>query len=174
MRIRKRDAKELIRRVKEYLAQGSPARAGLKEIARAVDVSPSYLAQAFRAIEQMPVYRYALHLRLQRAASLLPDHDNLVRLALELGFASHSHFSTAFLRWAGCTPSVYRARMRQQRSRAELSGDARIPPNDLWRLTKCPQKGAAHAFAVSESGLPGHDVNGQLPLFHQDPRGLDA
>jgi AraC-like DNA-binding protein len=212
MRIRKRDAKELVGRVKAYLAHGSPARAGLAEIAGAVHVSPSYLAQAFRAIEQMPLYRYALHVRLQRAASLLARYDDLARLAVELGFASHSHFSTTFLRWAGCTPSAYRARMREsglQADRAacrtcaavlsrppksrlwrpatkplsekapqatfshELGGDTRIAPNDLRRLAKCPQKGAAHTFAVSESCLPGDDVNRQPPLFHQDPRGLD-
>jgi AraC-like DNA-binding protein len=109
MRLRRVDTHELIRRAKDYLAQTPQTRAGLSQTARAVGTSPSTLALAFRTLERVSFYRYALNLRLARAAALLPTYDNLSRLATDLGFASHSHFSTAFLRWAGLTPSAYRA-----------------------------------------------------------------
>jgi AraC family transcriptional regulator len=87
---------------------------GVEAIARAMGVSSSYLAHAFRAVEKIPLYRYELQSRLRRAAALLATRDDLASLALELGFVSHSHFSTAFLRWAGCTPSAYRTKIRAQ------------------------------------------------------------
>jgi AraC family transcriptional regulator len=109
MRLRRVDTHELIRRAKDYLAQTPQTRAGLSQTARAVGASPSTLALAFRTLERVSFYRYALNLRLARAAALLPTYDDLSRLATDLGFASHSHFSTAFRRWAGLTPSAYRA-----------------------------------------------------------------
>jgi AraC family transcriptional regulator len=44
---------------------------------------------------------------------LLPTSDDLTRLAHELGFSSHSHFSNAFHRWSGRTPSAFRAAARK-------------------------------------------------------------
>jgi AraC family transcriptional regulator len=109
MRLRRVDTHELIRRAKDYLAQTPQMRVGLSQTARAVGTSTSTLALAFRTLERVSFYRYALNLRLARAAALLPSYDDLSRLAADLGFASHSHFSTAFHRWAGLTPSAYRA-----------------------------------------------------------------
>jgi len=116
MRLRRVDTHELIRRAKDYLAQTPQMRAGLSQAARAVGTSPSTLALAFRTLESVSFYRYALNLRLARAAALLPTYDDLSRLATDLGFASHSHFSTAFHRWAGLTPSAYRAAAGRQAS----------------------------------------------------------
>jgi AraC-like DNA-binding protein len=114
--MRKVDTQELIRRAKDYLAQTPETRAGLSQTARAVGTSPSTLALAFRTLERVSFYRYALNSRLARAAALLPTYDDLSRLATDLGFASHSHFSTTFHRWAGLTPSAYRAAAGRQGS----------------------------------------------------------
>jgi AraC-like DNA-binding protein len=110
-----RDKRELIERVKAYVARSEQGRVDVAAIARAVGLSPGYLAEAFRVAESVSLYQYALQSRLQRAATRLAGSDDLTQLALELGFASHSHFSTAFARWAGCPPSAYRswARGRQ-------------------------------------------------------------
>jgi AraC-like DNA-binding protein len=113
VRLRKINMLELVRRAQGYLAgyllQWPQQPVRLSQTARALGASPSSLAFAFRAIEKISFYRYTLNLRLARAAALLPTSDDLSRLAADLGFASHSHFSTAFRRWAGRTPSAYRA-----------------------------------------------------------------
>jgi AraC-like DNA-binding protein len=109
MRVRKRNIGELIKRVKELVADG---RVKVAEISRAVGVSPSHLAATFKSAERTTIHRYLMHQRLSRAASLLATCDDLTTLALNLGFASQSHFSNAFRRWAGCTPGLYRARLR--------------------------------------------------------------
>src|SRR3981081_1177343 len=123
MRIRKRDAGELVRRVKEFVSNDANVRVRLPEISRAVGASPSHLAATFKRAERTTIHRYLVNLRLSRAASLLAGCDDMTVLALNLGFASHSHFSNAFRRWAGCTPGMYRARLRAGISRpgAELT-----------------------------------------------------
>jgi AraC-like DNA-binding protein len=85
---------------------------GLAAIAARLGVSPTYLTDAFRRAEGVPLVRYQLRLRLARALRELPHAGDLTRLALDLGFASHSHFSTAFRAAVGITPSQYRARAR--------------------------------------------------------------
>jgi AraC family transcriptional regulator len=112
MRIRKRDHTALIVRVKDMLTNASGLKVRLSDIARAVGTSPSYLAALFKKAENTTIHRYLVDLRLRRAASLLWGCDDLTTLALNLGFASQSHFSNAFRRWAGCPPGQYRARLR--------------------------------------------------------------
>jgi AraC family transcriptional regulator len=112
MRIRKRDVGELVARVKEIVANAAGRKVRLSDISQAVGVSPSHLAATFKKAERTTIHQYLVHLRLQRAASLLAGCDDLTTLALNLGFASQSHFSNSFRRWAGCTPGTYRARLR--------------------------------------------------------------
>jgi AraC family transcriptional regulator len=112
MRIRKRDVGELVARVKEIVANAASRKVRLNDISRAVGVSPSHLAATFKKAERTTIHQYLVHLRLRRAASLLAGCDDLTTLALNLGFASQSHFSNSFRRWAGCTPGTYRARLR--------------------------------------------------------------
>ncbi len=112
MRIRKRDQAALVARVKELLAQSSDLKMTLVDLARAIGSSPTHLAATFKKAEQTTIHRYLVDLRLRRAASLLWGCDDLTTLALNLGFASQSHFSNAFRRWAGCPPGQYRARLR--------------------------------------------------------------
>jgi len=42
----------------------------------------------------------------------LPYTDDLTMLALDTGFSSHSHFTAAFRRAFGCTPSQFRMSTR--------------------------------------------------------------
>jgi AraC family transcriptional regulator len=112
MRIRKRDVGELVARVKEIVSNAAQPKVRLSDISQAVGVSPSHLAATFKKVERKTIHQYLVHLRLRRAASLLAGCDDLTTLALDLGFASQSHFSNSFRRWAGCTPGRYRARLR--------------------------------------------------------------
>jgi AraC-like DNA-binding protein len=123
MRALRHSIPELIERVKDHLAHATGARVGIGELARRFGLSRSYLSQTFRAAERMSLYQYELEVRLRRAAALLPAADDLAALALELGFASHSHFSTALRRWAGCTPSAFRARARRPGLPCRLTGE---------------------------------------------------
>lgn len=89
----------------------------LPQIAREVAASPFHLARLFRRETGMSIHRYLNRLRLREGMERLPDTRDLTGLALDLGFASHSHFTDAFRREFGLPPS----RLRAGLSGAELS-----------------------------------------------------
>jgi AraC family transcriptional regulator len=98
----------LVDRAKLVLASDLARRWMLAEIAAEVRCSPVYLTQVFQQVEGLPLYRYQLRLRLARALDLLAEYDDLTALSLDLGFSSHSHFSAAFRKIYGCSPSEFR------------------------------------------------------------------
>ncbi|HET6555280.1 MAG TPA: AraC family transcriptional regulator [Dyella sp.] len=100
--------RRLADRVKVLLASDLSRRWTLAEIGQEIGSSPVYLTQVFRQVEGMPLYRYQLQLRLARALDLMPDCDDLSALAAELGFSSHSHFTSAFRRAYGRSPADFR------------------------------------------------------------------
>ena len=81
----------------------------LESIARAVYCSPFHLARQFRAVIGESIARYLLRLRLALALDCLAQGETeLARLAVELGFAHHSHFSARFRSVFGMTPTAVR------------------------------------------------------------------
>jgi AraC-like DNA-binding protein len=100
-------AKKIADEAKSLLCSAPARRWTLAELAGNVRVSPMYLTDSFRRAEGIPLYRYHLRLRLARALTLLAETDDLTVLALDLGFTSHSHFSAAFRRTFGQTPSDF-------------------------------------------------------------------
>jgi AraC-like DNA-binding protein len=99
---------KLVDRAKLALSSDMARRWTLAEIATEVGVSPVYLTQVFQQVEAMPLYRYHLRLRLARALDLLGQCDDLNTLGMDLGFSSHSHFSSAFRQAYGRTPAEFR------------------------------------------------------------------
>jgi AraC-like DNA-binding protein len=103
----------LIGATKELIGSARESRS-LTAIAAQLDVSPAYLTDLFRRHEGLSVARYQRRLRLSRALVELPDTEDIAALALELGFSSHAHFSTAFRATYGVTPSTYRKNLKAQ------------------------------------------------------------
>jgi AraC family transcriptional regulator len=100
--------RRLIRRAKEYLDAHFTERVRLSDVADAAGASPAYLTDVFSRFEGISLHRYVMQLRLARSLVELPHAADLTTLALELAFSSHSHFTFAFRRAFGCTPSEYR------------------------------------------------------------------
>ena len=104
----------LVDRIKLVLASDLSRRWTLADIAGAVGGSAVYLTQVFQQVEGVPLYRYQLGLRLARALDLLGEYEDLSALSAELGFSSHSHFSAAFQRTYGRSPSAFRESARRR------------------------------------------------------------
>ena len=100
--------RRLADRVKVLLASDLSRRWTLADIGKAINSSPVYLTQVFRQVEGVPLYRYQLQLRLARALDLIGRYDDLSALATELGFSSHSHFTSSFRRAFGRSPAEFR------------------------------------------------------------------
>ncbi|MFN0182901.1 MAG: helix-turn-helix transcriptional regulator [Aquabacterium sp.] len=81
----------------------------LDGLARRAHVSASHLAHVFRAEVGMPLYAYVVRARLTQALDSVLDSDaDLTTIALDLGFASHSHFTSRFRALYGQTPQALR------------------------------------------------------------------
>lgn len=114
-------AVRLVNRAKEYVAAWhADSTLRLEMVAKEVGVSPLYLSTLFTRVEGMPLHRYVIRLRLSRALVALPESTDLARLALDVGFSHHSHFTEAFRRTFGSTPSMCRAALRGEHPQAHL------------------------------------------------------
>jgi AraC family transcriptional regulator len=95
------------------LATRYAQRLSLGDVAREVHVSPFHLAHGFRARTGLGLHAYRTHLRLRAALERIADPAlPITELALDLGFASHSHFTDTFRRTFGRPPSAVRAAVR--------------------------------------------------------------
>jgi AraC-like DNA-binding protein len=145
---------QAVGRAKEYLHARFEEKLSLSQIADAVGVSPVYLTQLFKASEGVPLYRYHLSLRLNAALDRLPKCDNITALALDLGFSSHSHFSSEFGRRFGITPTDHRGMMR-----SAVADDPKCSPR-IQAVPLCtargggPDLGAAWWFGKSSDSSP--------------------
>jgi len=79
----------------------------LAEVAAAAGMSPFHACREFKKDTGVSVNGFLHRLRLRAALEELPDHrGDLTRLALDLGYSSHSHFTYAFRREFGVPPSA--------------------------------------------------------------------
>jgi AraC-like DNA-binding protein len=88
------------------LADDLARRWRLDAVGQAVHCSPFHLARQFRRATGETISRYLLRLRLAAALHRIAEGESdLARLAVELGFAHHSHFTARFRSAFGCTPA---------------------------------------------------------------------
>ncbi|HZO02675.1 MAG TPA: AraC family transcriptional regulator [Burkholderiales bacterium] len=107
-RARRRHA-EMVEATKVTLAAQPGQNWALSELAQRVYSSPWHLARVFGELAGVPLHRY--HLRARLAAALrevLDTARDFTAIGLDLGFASHSHFTASFRRAFGVTPSALR------------------------------------------------------------------
>ena len=98
--------RQLAFEAQKMLAAQYNRRLTLQHVADALFVSPYHLSRVFRQQTGQPIYRFLEQLRLRNAFERLGDYRNdLTQLALKTGYTSHSHFTAAFRRHFGTTPS---------------------------------------------------------------------
>ena len=99
-----------LRLVLEYIEDtlGQPIK--LRELAALAGISARHFERAFRQSTGSSPHAYVMDRRLHRARDLLIDRPDLPieQIALRLGFSSSSHFSSAFRRQTGLTPTDFR------------------------------------------------------------------
>ncbi len=90
----------------------------LADLAAHAHVSVGHLAHVCRAELGVSVYGYVLQARLARALDAVLDSDaGLTDIALDAGFASHSHFTAKFGALFGHTPLALRRGIRSDTAR---------------------------------------------------------
>jgi len=101
--------RDMVEAAKEILALRLAEAVSLDRLAGELHVSPFHVAKVFRDRTGSTIHRYLVDLRLRTALRHLSASSGaLARIATELGFASHSHFTGSFRRSFGVPPSAVR------------------------------------------------------------------
>lgn len=107
------DDLERLHYAKELLLSSMGSPPSLIELARQVGLNDYKLKLGFRQVFETTVFGYLHNYRLEQAKTLLARGDlKVAEVATEIGFASRSHFSTAFRKRFGITPKGYQMQFR--------------------------------------------------------------
>jgi AraC-like DNA-binding protein len=110
------------------VAQGLREPLRLDLLAGRLGVSVFHLCRVFRAEFGLPLHRHLARMRLRAALEPVAEPgSDLTAVALAHGFASHSHFTAAFKREYGCTPSAWRTRLHRAAAASPQPPAAGLP-----------------------------------------------
>jgi AraC-like DNA-binding protein len=102
---------ELVEKAIEILSRRMARDTTLTALGRELSVSPFHLCRTFARHTGSTLSAYRGQMRLRLSLERLRDpRANLSAIAYDLGYSSHSHFTMAFRRAFGTTPSEFRAR----------------------------------------------------------------
>jgi AraC family transcriptional regulator len=105
-----------VEQARALLASSPAARWDLNTLGRALRCSPFHLARQFRAATGETISRYLLRLRLGAAVERLAEGErDIAALAIDVGFAHHSHFSARFRGAFGITPTQAREMLTKRK-----------------------------------------------------------
>lgn len=101
--------REAVREAQRVLLRRAVGKVRLGDVAQAVGCSEWHLARTFRAVTGSTIHAYITRHRLAMSLdAVLGGTQGLTRAAITCGFADHSHFTAAFGREFGMTPSEAR------------------------------------------------------------------
>lgn len=110
-----RAAPRWLRTVRDQLHDGFARDVRLSDIARDAGVHAVSLARAFRECFGCTPGEYVRQRRIDQASlELATTARSIAEIAVDAGFASPSHFATAFRKATGMAPSTYRSRARAE------------------------------------------------------------
>ncbi|HZP70891.1 MAG TPA: AraC family transcriptional regulator [Pseudolabrys sp.] len=95
------------KRVTEYIEEHLSETISLSTLAGLVQLSPYHFARAFKQTLGVPPHRYHMNRRMEHAKILLADRS-VTEVALAVGYAETSSFSSSFRRATGISPSRFR------------------------------------------------------------------
>ncbi len=110
-------------RLVDYIAATMHEQITVDGLAAMLGIPAARLADGFRASFRTTPWQYVMRARLAEAQRLLAHTSlSVTSISAATGFASPSHFATAFGRLVGVSPSVYRRDQRQAGARAASAG----------------------------------------------------
>lgn len=98
-----------IARLQDLIEANLDAVLSLETLADELNVSVRHLARVFRQSTGYTPHQYILRRRIERACALIDAGGlNFEEIAEAVGFAHHAHFTAAFRKIIGMTPSQFR------------------------------------------------------------------
>ena len=103
------DDKEKLTYAKKYVEENLRRPPTLSELAKIIGVNEYKLKRGFKELFQTTVFGHLSDYRLDLARQQLSDTSKSIgEIAVELGYSSSQHFSTAFRKKYGLSPKNYR------------------------------------------------------------------
>jgi AraC-like DNA-binding protein len=107
--------RDLVERARAQIVSQIARHDSVSSLAARLGSSPFHLCRVFRTATGMTLHAYRLELRLRMLLERLAEpHAQLSRIAMELGFSSHSHLTATLRHRAGVTPSALRRALGQE------------------------------------------------------------
>ena len=101
--------RDLVERARAQVVSQIARHDSVSSLAARLGTSPFHLCRVFRAETGMTLHDYRLELRLRVLLERLAEPSaQLSRIAMELGFSSHSHLTATLRHRVGTTPSALR------------------------------------------------------------------
>jgi AraC family transcriptional regulator len=98
-----------LNRIIDYIEANLGKDLSLLTLAAEAGVSPAHLARGFKRATGGSLHKYLMRRRVDWAAALLVSTEqSIAEIALETGFSSQAHLTTAFRHLYGTTPATYR------------------------------------------------------------------
>ena len=99
-----------IRRALRFMTDNYSEHLELAQVARAVQLSPSYFSTLFRQVVGVSFREHLCRIRVEESKRLLLSTDySLTDIAVAMGFPDQSYYCKVFKRIVGLTPSKFRA-----------------------------------------------------------------
>lgn len=103
-----------ILQVLEYIQNNYAQKLSLQHLAGIIHVSPTYLSRKFSEETGKNFQEYVVELRVGRAKELMKLNPfiSMGAISEQTGFSSQNHFSSAFKKYTGMSPSVYKETLK--------------------------------------------------------------
>ena len=100
-------------KARQFIDKHSDEQLSLKQVAKAINMSPNYLSEKFKQVTKVNFVRYIARMRYEKARALLQNVDlRISEIAFATGFQSLSQFNRVFKKLSGKSPTEYRAALR--------------------------------------------------------------
>jgi AraC-like DNA-binding protein len=107
-------------KARNFIEAHSSEELSLRKVAKAANTSANYFSEKFKEATGMNFVHYVARRRYEKAAAMLRDPNLRVsEIAFAVGFQSLSQFNRVFKKFAGKSPSEYRAARNANKQAAD-------------------------------------------------------
>ncbi len=121
-----------IEKALRYIALNFSLPLKLEDVAREINLSPTYLSKKFKKITGLTFTEYVNFIRIRQACQMLLTTDgSITQIALNCGFNSSNYFKDCFRKINGVSPRTFRMQSKKQAFDFETVTDVKMNPLDI-------------------------------------------
>ncbi|MFC4619333.1 response regulator [Camelliibacillus cellulosilyticus] len=107
--LQKKKSEALMIAAKDYIDHHLDRDFGIEDVARYLEISPSYFSALFKQTFHETFLEYVTSARIEKAKTLMATTNlSIAKIAKQLGYSDRRYFSKVFYKYEGLIPSEYR------------------------------------------------------------------